>query len=148
MSLIVTAFVTCFSNLLNDVATVAIIFFCFVTNRLEYLFTQISFLQGLLHWLGAVAVDMVLPKPTETASAKRMNKCLAGWLITLIISIMAFYNDHINFYSDYLSMIRRFLVLLIRKHRFRPMSLLYVPSFIISLILTWQAFTSPAKEDS
>jgi hypothetical protein len=115
--------------------------------RLEYLFTQISFLQGLIHWLGAVICELLLPKPTETLSAKRMNKCLASWLVTLVLFIMAFYNDHINFYSDYATMLRRFFVLLFRRNKFRPMSLLYVPSFIFSQVLTWRAFTSSPKDD-
>lgn len=115
--------------------------------EMEYLFTQISFLQGLIHWLGAVIVDLLLPKPEETVSAKRMNKCLASWMVTLVLFIMAFYNDHINFYSDYATMIRRFLVLLFRSHKFKPMSLLYYPSFVVSQYLTWRAFTSNPKED-
>ena len=115
--------------------------------RLEYLFTQISFLQGLIHWLGAVICELLLPRPTETLSAKRMNKCLASWLVTLVLFIMAFYNDHVNFYSDYASMLRRFFVLLFRRNTFRPMSLLYVPSFIFSQVLTWRAFTSSPKDD-
>ena len=77
-----------------------------------------------------------------------MNKCMASWLITLILSIMAFYNDHINFYSDYFAMIRRyFFLLMFRNRRFRPMRLLYLPSFLISMYLTLRAFTSPPKED-
>jgi len=117
-------------------------------HEMEYLFTQISFLQGLIHWLGAVACELAIPFPKETTSAKRMNKCLASWLITLIFSIMAFYNHHINFYSDYAHMIHRFLtLLLLKKRRFRPMQLLGVPSFFVSMYLTWGAFASPAEED-
>mmetsp|Transcript_34390 Transcript_34390/g.34971 ORF Transcript_34390/g.34971 Transcript_34390/m.34971 type:complete len:318 (+) Transcript_34390:43-996(+) len=113
----------------------------------EYLFTQISFLQGLIHWLGAVIVELLLPKPTETMSARRMNKCLASWLVTLVLIIISFYNNHINFYSDYATMLRRFFVLLLKRQRFKPMGLLYIPSFIFSQVLTWQAFVSPPKED-
>jgi len=115
--------------------------------RFEYLFTQISFLQGLIHWLGAVIVELLLPKPTETMSARRMNKCLASWLVTLVLIIISFYNNHINFYSDYATMLRRFFVLLLKRQRFKPMGLLYIPSFIFSQVLTWQAFVSPPKED-
>ncbi len=118
-------------------------------HELQYLFTQVSFLQGLIHWLGAVACELALPHPKETTSAKRMNKCLASWLVTMIFAIIAFFNDHINFYSDYFSMIRRILFLAWHKNRgrFRPMLLLYVPSFFTSIYLTWRAFTSPPEED-
>merc|ERR1712008_324595 len=86
-------------------------------HEMEYLLTQISFLQGLIHWLGAVVCQLIVPVRTETKSAKRMNKCLASWLITLIFSILAFYNHHANFYSDYLSMIRRCFVLWLGRQR-------------------------------
>eukprot|EP00532_Pseudo-nitzschia_australis_P015788 CAMPEP_0168248288 /NCGR_PEP_ID=MMETSP0141_2-20121125/1376_1 /TAXON_ID=44445 /ORGANISM="Pseudo-nitzschia australis, Strain 10249 10 AB" /LENGTH=250 /DNA_ID=CAMNT_0008184181 /DNA_START=257 /DNA_END=1005 /DNA_ORIENTATION=+ len=109
-------------------------------HEFEYLLTQISFLQGLLHWLGAVSCDLILPNKTDTTSARRMNKCCACWLITLIISIMSFYNSHVNFYSGYGSMIFRLVALMIRrKPQFRPMSLLYVPSFLFSVVMTWRA---------
>jgi len=117
-------------------------------HEFEYLVTQISFLQGLIHWLGAVACDLILPIPTETKSAKLMNKCLASWLVTMVFFIMSFYNDHINFYSDYVSMVRRLIsLLLVRKARFRPTKLLSMPSLLVSIILTWRAFTSPPEED-
>ncbi|KAL3933613.1 MAG: hypothetical protein SGBAC_010315, partial [Bacillariaceae sp.] len=40
-------------------------------HEFEYLTTQICFLQGLLNWLGAVAVELVMPKKGETKSARR-----------------------------------------------------------------------------
>ena len=117
-------------------------------KRFEYLLTQISFLQGLLHWLGAVTCELILPNEIDTTSARRMNKCCASWLITLIISIMSFYNSHVNFYSGYGTMIFRLMALMIRrKPQFRPMSLLYVPSFLLSTAMTWRAFTSSPEED-
>jgi hypothetical protein len=80
-----------------------------------------------------------------------MNKAMACWLISFVFWMLAFYNDHINFYSDYWSMLKRFSVLFWRRYvvasPFRPMSLLYGPSFVISFILTWKAFRTPPEED-
>jgi hypothetical protein len=113
--------------------------------------TQITFLQGLLNWLGAVTVELILPKPKETTSAKRMNKALAAWLVSFTLWMLAFYNNHINFYSDYLSMLRRFFVLFWGRYivtsPFRPMSLLYGPAFFTSIVMTWRAFTAPRDDD-
>ena len=113
--------------------------------------TQICFLQGLLNWLAAVAVELVLPKDKETKSARRMNKCLAGWLASMMIWMLAFYNHHLSFYSSYGSCVRRFLVLFLKRYVFqqpmRPMSFLYIPAFFYSCWLTVKAFRSPPEQD-
>jgi hypothetical protein len=125
--------------------------FLFSPPRLEYLGTQICFLQGLFHWLAAVAVELMLPKERETSSATVMNKCLASWLTSMIIWMLAFYNHHLSFYSDYFAMLRRFFGLFVKRYVFvypiRPLSLLYIPSFLYSVYLTWKAFRSPAQLD-
>ena len=119
--------------------------------RLEYLTTQICFLQGLFHWLAAVAIELQLPKRGETTSAKRMNRCLTAWLLTLILWMLAFYNHHLSFYADYFSMIQRWLRLFIQKYVFhapiRPLSLLYIPATLYSINLTWKAFRSRPELD-
>jgi hypothetical protein len=113
--------------------------------------TQICFLQGLLNWLAAVAVDLVLPMEKETKSARRMNKCLVGWLTSMILWMLAFYNHHISFYSNYFTMLCRFGRLFVQVYLtdrpLRPMSLLYFPSILYSVWLTWKAFRSPPEQD-
>lgn len=121
-------------------------------HEFEYLTIQISFLQGLLNWLTAVAIDLVITKDGETKSSRMMNKCLASWIVSLMLWITAFYNNHLNFYSDYASMLRRYFVLFMQKYvtywPLRPMSFLYVPSLIASGVFTWLAFsTSPDKDE-
>lgn len=120
--------------------------------RFEFLTTQIAFLQGLLNWLGAVTVELLLPKPKETTSAKRLNKALAAWLISFTLWMLAFYNSHVNFYSDYASMLKRFFVLFWKRYvtdiPIRPMSFLYVPAFFVSAVLTLRAFVTPRDEDN
>jgi hypothetical protein len=120
-------------------------------HEFEYLTIQIAFLQGLFNWLLAVATEIIIPKENETKSARRMNKCMASWLVTLIFWITAFYNNHLAFYSDYSSMLRRYATLFAKRYIFewppRPMSLLYGPSFVVSVVLALRAFQSPPEED-
>ena len=127
--------------------------FCFLSRfpRFEMLTTQICFLQGLFNWLAAVAVELVLPKDKETKSARRMNKCLAGWLTSMMIWMLAFYNHHLSFYRDYFSMLVRFSRLFVKiyilERPIRPMCLLYFPSLLYSGWLTYRAFRSPPDDD-
>ena len=113
--------------------------------------TQICFLQGLLNWLAAVAVELVLPRDKETKSAQRMNKCLVGWLSSMMIWMLAFYNHHLSFYRDYFAMLTRFASLFVKiyilERPVRPLSLVYFPTIIYSTWMTWRAFRSPPEED-
>mmetsp|Transcript_24343 Transcript_24343/g.36301 ORF Transcript_24343/g.36301 Transcript_24343/m.36301 type:complete len:275 (+) Transcript_24343:138-962(+) len=73
-------------------------------HEINYLTIQICFLQGLFNWLGAVAIDLLIPKEGETKSARKMNQCMATTLVTISFWITAFYNYHLNFYDDYAQM--------------------------------------------
>mmetsp|Transcript_11696 Transcript_11696/g.26179 ORF Transcript_11696/g.26179 Transcript_11696/m.26179 type:complete len:293 (-) Transcript_11696:117-995(-) len=120
-------------------------------HELEYLTMQIGFLQGLFNWLGAVALDQLIPEPNETKSAQRMNRCMSASIVTLMFWIQAFYNNHLTFYSDYFGVLRRYVFLFAKAYVWRwpirPMALLYIPATIGSMILAWQAFISPPDED-
>ena len=119
-------------------------------HEFEYLTIEIGFLQGLLHWLGAVALEIVIPKKGERLSARKMNGFMASILVTLCLWIIAFYNNHIPFYGDYGKMLRRYVVLFFSRYifgGFRPMSLLYAPSAMISAILGYRAFNSAPDLD-
>ena len=120
-------------------------------HELEYLGIQIGFLQGLFNWLAAVALDQLIPEPNETTSAKRMNKCMAACIVTLMFWIQAFYNHHLTFYADYFGVLKRYLFLFAKTYIWRwpirPMALLYIPSTIGSIVLAWRAFASPPDED-
>jgi hypothetical protein len=99
--------------------------------------------------LGAVAIEVALPKAADTKSAMKMNKCLSSWLVSLIVWVLAFYNHHLTFFSDYTSMIKRLWFLFCKTYfsgSFRPLSVLYVPLFALSLKLTWEAFTERADD--
>ena len=119
-------------------------------HEFEYLTIEIGFLQGLLHWLGAVALEIVIPKKGERLSARKMNSFMASILVTLCLWIVAFYNNHIPFYGDYGKMLRRYVALFFSRYifgRFRPMSLLYAPSALISIVLGYRAFNSAPDLD-
>lgn len=121
-------------------------------HEFEYLTIQISFLQGLFNWLAAVVIENLIPQENETKGARLMNKCISSWLVSLIFWIMAFYNNHLNFYSDYATMLWRYSFLFVKKYvtcwPLRPMSLLYIPSIIVSTLFTFVAFTNPDDQDS
>lgn len=120
-------------------------------HEFEYLTIQICFLQGLLNWLASVAVDFLLPKEHETRSARRLNKSLAAWSTTLMVWMLAFYNHHLSFYSDYFHMLVRFGQLFVQRYvlerPIRPLMLVYIPLTIWSAKLTWKAVISPPEED-
>jgi len=120
-------------------------------HEFEYLAIQINFLQGLFHWLAAVALELFVPKPQEGTSSKKMNVFMASCLGSLCLWILSFYNHHIPFYSDYGSMLLRYFQLGRRRFfgsTFRPMSLLYGPSLIYSAVLGYRAFNSRPELDT
>lgn len=53
-------------------------------HEFEYLTIELGFLQGLIHWLGAAALEVLIPQDNETYSARRMNRFMASCLVTLI----------------------------------------------------------------
>jgi hypothetical protein len=120
-------------------------------HEFEYLTIRIAFLQGLFHWLAAVAMEVMVPKEGENVSARRMHAFMASCLVSLILWILAFYNHHLSFYGNYGGMLKRYFVLFAIKFFGdwppRPMTWLYGPSFIASIVLGWRAFTSPPELD-
>ena len=118
-------------------------------HEFEYLTIQLGFLQGLIHWLGAVALEFLIPRDKDTVSARRMNQFMASSLVTLIFWIMAFYNHHLTFYSDYLRMVVRYVALFGKRYlgKFRPMSFLYIPASLATAFFGWRAFNSEPHLD-
>ena len=119
-------------------------------HEFEYLTITIGFLQGLIHWLVAIALENLIPKPEEGATARRMNSFLASCLATITVFILAFSNHHFSFHGNYGGMLKRYAVVLYQQFfgEFRPMSLLYGPGVIVSAVLGWRAFfVSPNLDD-
>lgn len=65
----------------------------------EYLTARITFLQGLLNWLGAIALTHAIPTAGESLATRKMNIFIASSLGTLICVMLSFYNGHMNFYG-------------------------------------------------
>lgn len=103
----------------------------------------------MFNWLGAVVLEILIPRQEDSASAKRMNQCLASCLVSLMLWITAFYNNHLNFYVDYAHMLKRYGVLFWREYISwqRPLAFFYIPSFLFSVFLAWRAFKSPPELD-
>lgn len=120
-------------------------------HEFEYLTSRVCFLQGLLHWLAAVALDVVIPKPGEGAAAKKMNHFISSTLVAIILMIISFYNGHMTFYSNYSEMLGRYIVVTIRRYFWRwpprPMSLLSGPAFMVAGALGFRALHSPPDDE-
>ena len=76
--------------------------------RCRYLTARITFLQGLLNWLGAIALGHILPSG-ESTDSRVMNQFIGCSLMLLMVIMLAFYNNHMNFYPNYASMLARWV---------------------------------------
>lgn len=122
-------------------------------HEFEYLTIRIGFLQGLLNWLCALCLEILIPEEKEGETARRMNHFMASLLLTIMTWIIAFYNHHLSFYGGYGGMLVRYIQLFaqryfdFRKQHFRPMSLLYAPLLAVSAFLGWRAVRAPPDQD-
>ena len=117
----------------------------------EYLTASITFLQGLMHWLAAIALGHVLPSPgdaPDTPTEAALNKFIAWGMGTLIVLMISFFNNHISFYKHYGSMLVRWFYVTLHGHVFgigtwppRPMSLVLMTTFGASLYYGYISLT-------
>jgi len=115
----------------------------------EYLTSRLGFLQGLMNWLAAVAIESTIPRPTQSIEERRMNTFCATSLATLMLLLFSFYNDHMTFYSNYFEMISRWCVVASNRYlRFPkgPLVYLYVPALMASLYTGVRAFAPMSRE--
>lgn len=110
----------------------------------RYLTARITFLQGLFHWLGGVALTYALPKPGDGPSTRKMDKFVASALATLIVMMLSFYNGHMNFYPNYFVMLRRYFAVAWTRFVWRwpprPLFFVYAPAMAATLRYGYQAF--------
>lgn len=117
----------------------------------EYLTASITFLQGLMHWLAAIALGHVLPSPgdaPDTPTEAALNKFIAWGMGTLILLMISFFNNHISFYNHYGSMLLRWFYVTLHGHVFgigtwppRPMSLVLMSTLGASLYYGYISLT-------
>jgi hypothetical protein len=82
----------------------------------EFLFSRVSFFQGLLNWLGGVAVTQLIPRPDNTRAGQRLQISSSAAIATTILYIIAFYNKHTTFYKNYGMMLVRLAKLTIGRY--------------------------------
>jgi hypothetical protein len=123
----------------------------------EYLTARISFLQGLLNWLAAIALTHLLPAPHSDenkprhASVEAFNMFVALSILTVIVVMLSFYNTHMTFYKNYLEMLCRWVHVTIQAYfRIlggpqmwppRPLGLILTPLLLLSLYCGYRALT-------
>eukprot|EP00934_Nitzschia_sp_Nitz4_P001660 Nitzschia sp. Nitz4//scaffold55_size114948//34602//35378//NITZ4_003892-RA/size114948-processed-gene-0.37-mRNA-1//1//CDS//3329554503//1660//frame0 len=121
----------------------------------EYLTSRLSFLQGLLNWLSAVALEYTIPRRDEETGAMlrdtinpSMDKFVALSLGTVVVLLLSFYNAHMTFYPNYTHMILRWFQVAAKRFfgTFKPLMLIYIPGLLGSLYLGFHTLSADIKE--
>lgn len=111
--------------------------------QFEYLTARITFLQGLLNWLAAIALEHSIPRDADSAATARVNKFIASSLATLILFMLSFYNDHLTFYTNYFGMLWTYSKVIWFRFIWhwppRILPIVALPSMLASLRYGWQA---------
>lgn len=119
------------------------------TFEFEYLACRICFLQGLVNWLSAIALQHAIPKVSDSASARRMNQFVSASLISLVLMMMSVYNANSEF-NNYLQMLLRFVAIVATKFyggwppRLAPV--LTVPALVVATALGVRALFAPPDD--
>ena len=121
-------------------------------HEFEYLTCRLSFLNGLLSWLGAVALKYAIPQPEEGESTRKMNRFAASLLTSTMVLMVSFYNAHLNFYPNYIQMVLRWCKLAWHGVVGDPVEPLIFcgafPFLALTTYLGWKAFTAKPAEGS
>jgi len=121
-------------------------------HEFEYLTCRIAFIQGLMQWLGAVALKYAIPQPDEGQAMIKMNRFVAMLLASTMVLMMSFYNTHMNFYGNYACMFARWARLgwrILVGAPVEPLIFLFcLPCMAWTGYLGYQAFTAEPDEDS
>jgi len=116
----------------------------------EYLTSRITFLQGLLCWIGGIAIDFAIPNDGVGPAAIKMNKAIAGFLATTIFMMLSFYNGHMSFYENYADMLSQWVVVTWKRYIWRwpmrPASVLIVPAILYTTYWSLEAFFAEPDE--
>eukprot|EP00587_Corethron_hystrix_P009092 CAMPEP_0113313516 /NCGR_PEP_ID=MMETSP0010_2-20120614/9907_1 /TAXON_ID=216773 ORGANISM="Corethron hystrix, Strain 308" /NCGR_SAMPLE_ID=MMETSP0010_2 /ASSEMBLY_ACC=CAM_ASM_000155 /LENGTH=296 /DNA_ID=CAMNT_0000169541 /DNA_START=132 /DNA_END=1022 /DNA_ORIENTATION=+ /assembly_acc=CAM_ASM_000155 len=117
----------------------------------EYLATRVSFLQGLFNWLLAIAVEFAIPDADDTKSSLIMDRFISWTLLSIVLLMLSFYNGHMTFYQNYGEMVSRCIIVTWRRFFWRwpprPMSLVTIPSLVMSIIQGYRAFRANDEDE-
>jgi hypothetical protein len=116
----------------------------------EYLICRITFLQGLLNWMAAIALGHAIPSDGETEGTRRLNQFVSWSIGAVIILMLSFYNTHMTFYNNYFHMIERFAevvaVRFLLRWPPRPLMMVFFAFFSMSLSKGYLAFRDLGDE--
>ena len=139
-------------NRMSLVAKSTAMGFLQANHEFEYLTCRLSFLNGLLSWLGAVALKYAIPEPDEGESTRKMNRFAASLLASTMVLMVSFYNSHLNFYPNYLHMIGSWCKLAWSGVVGDPVEPLFFccafPFLALTSYLGYKAFTAKPDEGS
>lgn len=116
----------------------------------EYLTARVTFCQGLLHWLGGIALMYAVPHEGQGVATRKMHDFIAAALLNMILLIVSFWNGHTNFYDSYPHMLRVYAVSFFRRYFLsgaRPMALLFGPALAYNGYLLVAAVTAEADDE-
>ena len=116
-----------------------------INFEFEYLTSRIAFIQGLITWIAAVALEHAIPQGhIETEERRRMDVLIASSLTTLIILMISFYNGHMDFYANYFDMLCQYGKVAWTRYVYmwppRVMTVLALPPFAISIVYFFKVF--------
>jgi hypothetical protein len=110
----------------------------------EFLMGSVAFLQGLFHWLAAIALGHGIALDGETSGTRRLNIFIASSIVTCLILLLSFFNSHMTFYNNYFHMVQRLLSVMLSRffHQWPPRPLVFIlyPSLLVSLYTGYLAF--------
>ena len=110
----------------------------------EYLSANVTFLQGILHWMIAIALDHIIPLESETPASRRMSKFIASTLVSTCLLMLSFFNGHLTFYDNYAHMLVRWFHVTVERFVLvwppRPLAIVLGPMLIYMCYMGWQAF--------
>jgi hypothetical protein len=117
----------------------------------EYLTARLTFLQGMINWLLAIALDHLIPSHEESQSTRLMNTFIASCLLTTLTLILAFYNGHMVRYRNYGHMCMVWARMTVGRFFMawppRPLSFVFVVMASNSLYRGYKAMTYNASKE-
>ncbi|GKY90566.1 hypothetical protein MPSEU_000030300 [Mayamaea pseudoterrestris] len=117
----------------------------------EYLTCQILIGQGLLNWLGSIALTFGIPRPDQPLSVRKMNVFISTVVSCMMLIMVSFFNNHLIHYPNYLAMLWRWSEITWRKFIWHwplmPMTYIMGPVFLLAVYRGLDAFFLNSDKD-